>query len=206
MLHTRNNNGFTLIELLIALALASILFLVVGGTFVRTFNFYNRVQANREVVNNVNQTFEVMRRYIQSATRYAPGFDADCVGTSTDMSFAVTSNQRQLSFLYQGRCHRFMYNAGQIHFTGISPETGESFRNTLIKDREVDVRQVIFEVQDEQGKPSIVGDKVRILMKATSKDQRATKLFTVQTTISVRYYGVVPTLPPTDIPVAPTGS
>lgn len=206
MLHTKNNNGFTLIELLIALALASILFLVVGGTFTRTFNFYNRVQANREVINNINQSFEVMRRYIEGTTRFAPGFDENCIGTSGDVSFAVTSNQRQISFLYQGRCHRFVYNAGQIYFMGTNPETSEVFQNTLIKDREVDVQQVIFEVQDEQGAPSATGDVVRILIRAQSKDQRSTKVFTVQTTISVRYYGVVPTLPPTDVPVAPTGS
>lgn len=195
MLSPQSHNGFTLIELLIALALASILFLVVGGTFVRTFDFYNRVQANREVVNNINQSFDVMRRYIESATRFAPGFDESCFGTSGDISFAVTSNQQQISFLYQGKCFRFTYHAGQIYFTGTNPKTNELFRNTLIQTRSVDVSQVIFEVQDDQGRPSITGDVVRILVKAKSKDQKSSKLFTVQTTISIRYYGVVPILP-----------
>ena len=80
------------------------------------------------------------------------------------------------------------------------------YKRQLIKDREVDVTQVIFEVQDNQGKPSTTGDIVRVLIKARSKDQRSNKLFTVQTTISIRYYGVVSTLPPTSTPVTSSPS
>ena len=205
MVYSRSQNGFTLIELLVALTLVSILFVVVGGTFVRTFNFYNRVQADREVINNVNQTFDIMRRFIQSATRYSDGFDENCIGTSGDNSFVVTSNQRQIDFLYLGRCFSFAYNAGQIYFTGVHPDTNEVFRSTLIKDKDVEVVQAAFQIQDEQGNPSLNGDMVTILLKARSKSQRATKLFTIQTSISVRYYGVVPTLPSTDAPEVPSG-
>ena len=184
MLFYKRKNGFTLIELLVALALATILFLTVGSSFIRVVNFHSSIKGDSNVISNISFAFDIMRRYVQNATVADSNTPSPmCVG-GINNTFKYTNHKdfAELHFLYTEECFNFIYEDGQLYFNG-KDEEGNPFSTALIDTDRVELQNVVFDVRN--------GEIVTVFMEMRPKKSRRSRSFQIQTSFSVRHYARV---------------
>ena len=193
----QHKKGFTLVELLVALALATILFLTIGGSFIRVVNFHASIKGDSDVISNVSFAFDIMRRYIQGATQATQDRNngSDCMVSQGDMFVVNRDNSTKIEFVYLNQCFSFEYEPGtnqengQILFTGRHGNT--DFTTALIDTDRVKLKNVVFQ-EGYPGEADPSEDVVTVLLTLRSEKSKRNRDMNIQTSFSVRHYGTAP--------------